>query len=346
LPVTDTDGDGTPDFQDVDSDNDGISDLVEGGTNPANDTNNDGMIDSAVNPNGIPAVVDPATGGTFATTPDTDGDGVDDYRDLDSDNDGLNDVVEAGGTDSDGNALIDIPNTLVDSTTIPDENHDGILDPYDPHNPNLPIDIDGDGDDVVDDNTDTDGDGFPDVVDASPDSCEDGPVTIEAIFWIDENGNGERDAGEEPIAGARVELLDAEGNPVECPLANISNLSDENNSALSNYCITETNENGIYYFTNLPPKTYQVRFTLPEDKQEDGYDFTTNGVKAGDTISVEVSTIQGNTILVRAAAAVSCGCANITSDSIDALEIFSLLLMMLLTLLGGLAFIRKEWQMQ
>ena len=38
---------------------------------------------------------------------DTDGDGVSDHRDLDSDNDGLGDVVEAGGIDADHNNLID-----------------------------------------------------------------------------------------------------------------------------------------------------------------------------------------------------------------------------------------------
>jgi len=38
---------------------------------------------------------------------DTDGDGVSDHRDLDSDNDGLGDVVEAGGIDTDNNNLID-----------------------------------------------------------------------------------------------------------------------------------------------------------------------------------------------------------------------------------------------
>lgn len=61
---SDTDGDGTPDYQDVDSDNDGIPDQQEAGANPS----------------------DPQ---------DTDGDGVPDYRDLDSDNDGQSDQEEA-----------------------------------------------------------------------------------------------------------------------------------------------------------------------------------------------------------------------------------------------------------
>lgn len=60
--LPDTDGDGVPDYIDVDSDNDGIFDYLEG--------------DDSV---------------------DTDGDGVPDYLDLDSDNDGISDLVEALG---------------------------------------------------------------------------------------------------------------------------------------------------------------------------------------------------------------------------------------------------------
>jgi hypothetical protein len=70
---TDTDGDGVPDYRDVDSDNDGIPDEIEAG-------------DSAIN-----------------TPPlDFDGDGIPDFRDQDSDNDGVPD----GDEDRDGNGLV------------------------------------------------------------------------------------------------------------------------------------------------------------------------------------------------------------------------------------------------
>jgi len=48
----DTDADGVPNFLDLDSDNDGIYDIVEAG-NQANDTNHDGRTDNAVGANGL-----------------------------------------------------------------------------------------------------------------------------------------------------------------------------------------------------------------------------------------------------------------------------------------------------
>ncbi|WP_461783613.1 beta strand repeat-containing protein, partial [Prosthecobacter sp.] len=83
----DTDADGNPDFQDLDSDNDGISDVVEASpTGVNNDTNGDGKADGTVNTNGVASM--PNTTALGLGTPDTDGDGKPDFRDLDSDNDG------------------------------------------------------------------------------------------------------------------------------------------------------------------------------------------------------------------------------------------------------------------
>ena len=44
TPVTESDRDGFPDYQDIDSDNDGIHDVVEGGDGSL-DTNKDGQLD-------------------------------------------------------------------------------------------------------------------------------------------------------------------------------------------------------------------------------------------------------------------------------------------------------------
>jgi gliding motility-associated-like protein len=89
----DSDGDGIPDQLDPDSDNDGILDIIEAQVNNSvilsnTDTNNDGL-DNAF--------------GSGLSSVDTDKDGIPDYLDLDSDNDGILDSVETGiDTDSDG----------------------------------------------------------------------------------------------------------------------------------------------------------------------------------------------------------------------------------------------------
>ncbi|MEO5775348.1 MAG: T9SS type B sorting domain-containing protein [Flavobacterium sp.] len=95
----DSDADGIPDQNDLDSDNDSIIDLYEAQaqsniTASHVDVNGDGIDD------------------TFATgivPADSDNDGVPNYLDLDSDNDGIHDLDEAGFnvTDADSNGAID-----------------------------------------------------------------------------------------------------------------------------------------------------------------------------------------------------------------------------------------------
>ncbi|MBL4746206.1 MAG: gliding motility-associated C-terminal domain-containing protein, partial [Flavobacteriaceae bacterium] len=183
----DTDGDGIPDFQDVDSDNDGISDLVEGGTDPDLDTDNDGMIDADITDSdndGIIDAVDPTIDGSSpATTPDTDGDGVDDYRDLDSDNDGLNDIDETDLIDGNGDGQVDDQGDLTDNSDLPDEDGDGIADYLDPNNPDLTPILDADGDGIVD-GVDSDGDGIIDYVDDLPGEFGDAPTKVAGITTI------------------------------------------------------------------------------------------------------------------------------------------------------------------
>ena len=156
----DTDGDGIADHCDLDSDDDGISDLEESGADPSVvDTDGDGVYDgttgpgAAVDANGVPT----AAGGGVAPV-DSDNDGVDDYLDLDSDDDGIPDVVESQptgtytpptGTDSDGDGIDD----AYDTTT----GHGGDF--------TAPEDTDGDGDpDYLD--TDSDNDGIDDTTES------------------------------------------------------------------------------------------------------------------------------------------------------------------------------------
>lgn len=101
-----TDGDGLSNFLDLDSDNDGIPDVVEAG---GVDTDGDGWIDGSSDSDGdgIRNAYDSNNGGVDIANLDTDGDGVKNYLDLDSDNDGIPDVVEALGTDANNDGIID-----------------------------------------------------------------------------------------------------------------------------------------------------------------------------------------------------------------------------------------------
>ncbi len=167
----DTDGDGIPNMLDLDSDNDGIADIVEAG---GLDSNGDGLVDNMVDANhdGLADSVDPATGGTALPVPDTDSDGIDDHRDIDSDADGINDLVEAGGTDADhdghvdnaldanGEGMADVMQSNLAGHPLPVPDTDG------DSTPNYrDLDSDGDGvSDLKEGVTDANGDGTPDYL--------------------------------------------------------------------------------------------------------------------------------------------------------------------------------------
>ncbi len=190
LPVFDTDGDGTRDFRDPDSDNDGILDLVEGGGVPnlPTDTDSDGAADFRETDSDGDSIPDSTEAGSNLSNPvDTDGDGAPDFQDLDSNNDGTQDGVAApapAGTDTDGDGVPD----AIDL----DDDNDGILDV----NEGL---VDANGDGIPDAaSADRDGDGVPDGIDL--DSDNDGILdlverspNLAAITGVDANGNGSID---------------------------------------------------------------------------------------------------------------------------------------------------------
>jgi cysteine-rich repeat protein len=91
-----TDTDGRPDFLDADSDDDGIPDAREYGYT---DANGDGRVDNALDVNNDGLLDAPRTSGT-----NTDADLLPDYRDPDSDADGVSDFIEAFDTNNDGTA--------------------------------------------------------------------------------------------------------------------------------------------------------------------------------------------------------------------------------------------------
>jgi len=165
IGALDTDGDGSPDRVDLDSDNDGLNDSVEGGLA---DLDNDGLIDSEYRGFSKSGTTRP----TY-TAVDTDEDGIPDFRDLDSDDDGILDIEESGnlladtdgngvadGADTDGDGILDVLDDEVD--VYGDRNEKGSAD--DLSDARLAT-SGGDGL-VVDSGTDADGDGIASSVDS------------------------------------------------------------------------------------------------------------------------------------------------------------------------------------
>jgi SdrD B-like domain/Bacterial Ig domain/GEVED domain len=149
----DRDGDGIPNYLDLDSDNDGLPGIIEVGSI---DTDGDGRMDYLVpgdplsmpdndndgfsdwydpDDDNLPGAEDAKNalitfdgekyGGTKLTDrPDFDIDVVPNYLDSDSDNDGISDLIETGGIDTDGDGKIDSPGEFSDA------NADGFDDTY------------------------------------------------------------------------------------------------------------------------------------------------------------------------------------------------------------------------
>lgn len=108
MTVADTDGDGVLDYLDLDSDNDGIYDLTESGSN-APDPNNNGVIEGVTfGSNGLANFLENATesGVINYIVTDSDSDGIFDYVELDADNDNCSDVREAGFSDANNDGFL------------------------------------------------------------------------------------------------------------------------------------------------------------------------------------------------------------------------------------------------
>lgn len=199
---SDTDLDGQPDYTQLDSDRDGLSDRQEAGL-IGNDDDVDGyddFYDADINFDGIIDNSPDDNGDGIRDTwvvLDTDGDGFADYRDTDSDNDGISDFdetlsasdfnidedndgipaqadvasgVDGGmdGGDSDGDGLSDLFECAAGYPFCKDSDFNGT--------PNyMSTDSDGDGIDdsvecpSVNDCPDSDGDGIPDYIDNDSD---------------------------------------------------------------------------------------------------------------------------------------------------------------------------------
>ena len=184
LNSTDSDGDGVLDHLDLDSDNDGILDNVEVQAGDAGvlgtyvspsgtDSDGDGL-DDAYDPDNTDglltnAVANGTSIGANDTLNDFDGDGVPNHLDVDADNDGIMDIVEAdtansfanpGAVDADGDGLLDIfdSNTSGYAGSLGVTPHDD-SDDSDGAPDYIDLDSDGDGETDSEEAYDMNGDG-------------------------------------------------------------------------------------------------------------------------------------------------------------------------------------------
>ncbi len=208
---TDTDTgigfDDSPDYLDIDSDNDGIPDIVEAHSTSAYKNN---LPIGNVGVNGVDSRYENVD--TYSplgiTIVDTDIDTIPDYRDSDSDNDGISDLSESGfgnvlsGNDGDGDGLDDNHDNT-DTNDVSNFDATNGVDDTETDLQENPLDNDvytgGDvdfRDDVI--GIDTDGDGIPDNIDIDDDddgildinetSCS--TVPENPVFAVSSSGGG------------------------------------------------------------------------------------------------------------------------------------------------------------
>ena len=195
---SDPDGDGLSNQLDLDSDNDGITDILEAG---GTDSDGDGEVDYGTvgdpstmtdsDSDGLADAVDnidngsgggEVTSGTAWTNPDTDSDGLNNVVDIDSDNDGITDNVEAQTTSG------------YTAPSGSDTDGDGIDNAYDGDD-NTTTGIGG-GTGTAISPTDTDSDATADYRDS--DSDNDGVNDV--VEGHDTNGDGTVDGSDSPNA--------------------------------------------------------------------------------------------------------------------------------------------------
>jgi len=223
----DSDSDGTPDYLDEDSDGDGIVDLIEGHDADMNGVADRAPLDADTDGDGLDDAFDADNSGTSAPIQNTDGDAVPDFQDPDDDDDGSDTVFECAdpgavcpdgdndGTpdyldgddrpvDTDGDGIPDVLECPAPGDPVgvpedcPDTDDDGDPDFDDPDDDDDGIDTadenyDGDNDPS---NEDSDGDGTPDYLD--PDDDDDGEATLDecadfAAGCSDSDGDGRPD---------------------------------------------------------------------------------------------------------------------------------------------------------
>ena len=188
--LLDLDSDGQPNFRDLDTDNDGIDDIIEV---DGSDSDFDGVAGNGkptVDANGVPTI---ANGGYKEVF--TDADLLPDYKDLDTDDDGIIDNTEKGPgknpVDTDGDGKGDWRDLDTDNDGISDKTETDIDTDGDGTGDWRDLDTDNDGiSDKIETDVDTDGDGKGDWRDLDADNDQI-PDKIETDIDTDGDGKGD-----------------------------------------------------------------------------------------------------------------------------------------------------------
>jgi hypothetical protein len=280
LVLLDSDGDGTANIDDVDDDNDGIPDLIEGDEDTdadgvidsldrdsdndgitdtrealGSDVDGDGVIDGFIDEDGDGH--DDSVSATPLLTPNTDGDTLPDYKDVDSDNDGLTDAYEAGRSDEDANGEVD---------GFLDANNDGLDDAI----ALAPIDApDSDADELPDyRDLDSDDDSIPDAIESNADSDADG---LPDYIDLDSDGDGFADQDETDIDSdndGKPDFLDTDADN-DGLSDTLEGAEDTDGDGTPNYLDLDSDNDGI-------PDSEEASFRglIPYDRDNDlTYDF-------------------------------------------------------------------------
>ena len=298
---TDTDGDGIPDYLDVDSDDDGIIDNIEAQTTygyiPPSGKDKD--------KNGLDDAYEETPGSCNGLTPvDTDKDKIPDYKDIDSDDDGIIDNIEAQttvgyippkGKDKDGNGLDDAyeetPGSCGGLTPVDtdgdghkdfrdiDSDDDGIIDNIEAQDPDHYIppkgkDKDKNGlDDAYESHPgagegltpiNSDSDPLPNFrdIDSDNDGLPDNVEGQSTAGYIPPTGNDDDKDGLDNAYendGITPENTDGEDNP--------DYLDDDTDNDL----VADNNEGNDFNFDGIPDQTFTGTDT-DNDGLDDGYE--------------------------------------------------------------------------
>ncbi|MGJ8734466.1 MAG: beta strand repeat-containing protein, partial [Cellulophaga sp.] len=297
-----TDIDANPDYLDLDSDEDSLSDTEEAGFNSASnnlDADGDGLLDDFddVDTSGalfdtnddqnngasdLPNIAINATSEVDyreAGIDDNDLDGLADSIDLDDDNDGILDTAESPGgldpsADDDGDGILNFRDLDLGADT----NSDGIVDAFDTDLDGVPNHFD----------LDADNDGIYDTVEAGSNQAHTNGI-LNGVVGTDGVPNSVQDSGQENSGTVNYTLADSERTPDGIPdfleLDSDGDLcfdvieagfTDPNGDGILGDAPTTVNPNGVVIDTDVTDG-----YTVPnnEDSASNSqYDFQQPGV--------------------------------------------------------------------